>query len=215
VLDDCVADLGMALILDTMRRIGASERFLRAGLWEKEQFPLACKVSGKKLGIVGLGRIGKAVARRAAGFDMTIAYHNRRPDPSVPFLYHATTVDLARWADVVVLTCPGGEATRHLISTPELTALGPQGFLINIARGSVVDAPALIAALEKGIIAGAGLDVFSDEPHVPDVLKALDNVVLTPHIASATRETRRAMHDLTLENAALWLAERRLKTPVV
>jgi lactate dehydrogenase-like 2-hydroxyacid dehydrogenase len=214
VLDDCVADLAMALTLDTMRRIGASERHLRAGGWEKGTFPLATKVSGKKLGIVGLGRIGKVVARRAAGFDMTIAYHNRRPDPDVSFEYLPTVVDLCRWADVVVLTCPGGAATRNLISSAELQALGPQGFLVNVARGSVVDEPALIAALEKGIIAGAGLDVFVDEPHVPDVLRALDNVVLTPHVASATRETRKAMHDLTLANLALWLSEQRLKTPV-
>lgn len=214
VLDDCVADLAMALILDVMRRVGASERHLRAGLWEKGPYPLATKVSGKKLGIVGLGRIGKVVARRAAGFDMTVAYHNRRPDPEVPFPYLPTVVELCRWADVVVLTCPGGSATRNLISAPELEALGPQGFLVNVARGSVVDEPALIAALEKGIVAGAGLDVFVDEPHVPDVLRALENVVLTPHVASATRETRRAMHELTLENLTLWLTEKRLKTPV-
>ncbi|TBW33657.1 2-hydroxyacid dehydrogenase [Siculibacillus lacustris] len=214
VLDDCVADLGFALVLDVARRISESDRYLRAGGWEKTPFPLAARVSGKKLGIVGLGRIGKVVARRASGFDMTIGYHNRKPDPAVGYAYLPSVVDLARWADILILTCPGGAATRNLISTAELQALGPQGFLVNVSRGSVVDEPALISALEKGLIAGAGLDVFADEPHVPDALKALDNVVLTPHVASATRETRRAMHDLTLANVAAFFASGRLVTPV-
>lgn len=214
VLNDCVADLGFALVLDVMRRTTAGDRYVRAGGWEKAPFPLATRVSGKKLGIVGLGRIGRVLARRAAGFDMEIAYHNRRADPEVAHRWFSSIVDLAGWSDVLVVLTPGGAATRHLISTAELRALGPQGFLVNISRGSVVDEAALIAALEAGEIAGAGLDVFAAEPHVPEALKRRDDVVLLPHVGSATRETRRAMGDLTYDNIASFLATGRLLTPV-
>lgn len=214
VLDECVADLGMALILDVLRGTVAGDRFVRAGTWTKGPFPLATRVWGKRLGIVGLGRIGSALARRAEAFRMSIAYHNRSPVEGSPYPRHASVADLAAWADVLVLTLPGGAATRHIVSSDELEALGPNGFLVNIARGSVVDTAALIAALRHGRIGGAALDVFENEPHVPDELKSFDNVVLLPHLGSATRETRRAMEDLTFDNAATWFAEGRLITPV-
>lgn len=214
VLDDCVADLGFALVLDVMRRTATADRFVRAGRWGPEKFPLATRVSGKRLGILGLGRIGKVLARRASGFDMEIGYHNRRADPSVPFLFHDRLVDLAAWADVLVVLCPGGEATKGIVNAEVLAALGPKGFLVNVARGSVVDEAALVAALEGGVIAGAGLDVYADEPHVPPALFGRDDVVLTPHVASATEETRRAMGELTLANVASFLETGRLKTPV-
>ncbi len=214
VLDDCVADLAFALVLDTMRGTVASDRFLRAGGWLTGRFPLSTRVSGKKIGILGLGRIGKVLARRALGFDMTIGYHNRRPDPSVAYKYLPDLVSLARWADVLVLLCPGGEATRGIVNAEVLEALGPKSFLVNAARGSVVDEPALIAALKAGRIAGAGLDVYADEPNVPAELIAMENVVLLPHVASATVETRRAMADLTLANVESWIATGKLKTPI-
>lgn len=200
VLNDCVADLGMALLLDVARRISEADRFTRAGHWAQGRFPLSSKIGGKVCGIVGLGNIGQAVARRAQAFDMQIHYYNPRSRPDVPYTRHESLVDLAQRADFLVLTLPGGAATRHIINADVLQALGPQGYLINIARGSVVDQQALVAALETGRIAGAGLDVFEQEPQVPDALRQRDNVVITPHIASSTRETMAAMADLVFEN---------------
>jgi len=200
VLNDCVADLGMALLLDVARRISEADRFTRAGYWAQGRFPLSSKIGGKVCGIVGLGNIGQAVARRAQAFDMQIHYYNPRSRPDVPYTRHESLVDLAQRADFLVLTLPGGAATRHIINADVLQALGPEGYLINIARGSVVDQQALVAALETGRIAGAGLDVFEQEPQVPDALRQRDNVVITPHIASSTRETMAAMADLVFEN---------------
>ena len=214
VLDECVADHAFALVMATMRRIAEADRFVRAGRWLDGVFPLATRISGKRLGILGLGRIGKVVARRASGFDMAIGYHNRRVDPSVAHAYFASPRELAAWADVLVVTCPGGPATRGLVDAEVLAALGPRGFLVNVSRGSVVDEAALIAALQAGAIAGAGLDVFADEPRVPDALRLRDDVVATPHIASATRETRGAMADLTLANIESFLSTGRMVTPV-
>lgn len=214
VLDECVADHAFALVVATMRRIAEADRFVRAGRWLDGVFPLATRISGKRLGILGLGRIGKVVARRASGFDMSVGYHNRRVDPSVDHPYFASPRELAAWADVLVVTCPGGPATRGLVDAEVLAALGPRSFLVNVSRGSVVDEAALIAALESGAIAGAGLDVFADEPRVPDALRLRDDVVATPHIASATRETRGAMADLTLANIESFLATGRMVTPV-
>ena len=214
VLTDCVADLAMALLVDVARGISAGDRYVRAGRWLAAPMPLATKVSGKRLGILGLGRIGRAIAARAEGFDMEIRYHNRRQVPDSPYRYEHSLADLARWCDFLMLATSGGEATRGIVSGAVIEALGPKGFLVNIARGSVVDEPALVAALRERRIAGAALDVFADEPRVPEELLALDNVVLTPHIASATTETRAAMGQLVLDNLASFFGTGRTLTPV-
>jgi hydroxypyruvate reductase len=214
VLNECVADHAFALLLDAARGVAAGDRFVRRGDWLKGRFPLSTRVSGKRLGILGLGRIGRAVAERAQGFGMEIGYCNRRPVDGVPHAWHRTPVELARWCDFLVVTAAGGESTRHLVDREVLAALGPQGLLVNVARGSVVDEPALIEALQAHRIAGAGLDVFEREPQVPPGLRVLDNVVLTPHIASGTEETRAAMADLVVENLSSFFTSGRLLTPV-
>lgn len=206
VLNDCVADMAFALMLDVSRNVAASDRFVRRGEWPKARFALGSRVSGKRLGIVGMGRIGQAVAERAAGFRMEVGYHNRRPAEGCALSYFDSVNALAQWADYLVLTVAGGAGTRHLVNREVLAALGASGYLINVARGSVVDEAALIEALTERRIAGAGLDVFENEPNVPAALMALDNVVLTPHTASATHETRRAMADLVLENLQAFYA---------
>lgn len=200
VLNDCVADLAMGLLLDGARRIASADRFVRRGDWLNGRYPLTTRVSGKRLGIVGLGRIGQAVARRAAGFDMDIAYTNRRPAEGVVWRHEPSLLALAQWANFLVLTVAGGEGTRHLVNAEVLRALGAKGLLVNVARGSVVDEAALIASLQSGELGGAALDVFDDEPRVPAALLALDNVVLAPHMASGTHDTRQAMADLVLAN---------------
>jgi lactate dehydrogenase-like 2-hydroxyacid dehydrogenase len=214
VLTDCVADQAFGLLIVVARRLSSADRFVRRGDWLRGPFPLATRVSGKRLGIVGLGRIGAAIARRAGGFDMPVRYHNRRAVAGVASGYEPSLPALAAWADFLVVACAGGPATRHLVSREVLDALGPQGFLVNISRGSVVDESALTEALNKGRIAGAALDVFEDEPNVPVRLAALDNVVLLPHIASATNETRQAMADLVLANLRGFFEYGRLLTPV-
>lgn len=213
VLTDCVADTALGLVLDVFRRFGASERFLREGRWESGGFPLTRRFSGSTVGVLGLGRIGQAIARRAAAFDATILYTTRRPVEGVPWEHVASAVELARRSDVLVIAVPGGAATENLVDAEVIDALGPEGFLVNIARGSVVDEDALIAALEDGRIAGAGLDVFAHEPHVPERL-IRDDVTLLPHVGSGTHETRRDMRDLTLANLRAYLAGRPLPTPV-
>jgi lactate dehydrogenase-like 2-hydroxyacid dehydrogenase len=170
------------------------------------------RVTGRRLGIVGLGGIGTQVAKRAAAFDMTIGYHNRKPKPGVDHAYFATPLALAQWAQILVVACPGGPATRHLVNGEVLAALGPEGVVVNIARGSIIDEPALVAALQAGTIKGAGLDVFADEPHIPAPLLAMDNVVLLPHVGSATHETRKAMGDLCKANLDAWFAKKPLLT---
>ena len=206
VLDDCVADMAFALLLDAARGLSESDRFVRRGDWEKSRFGLRTRASGKRIGIFGMGRIGSTVARRASGFDMEVAYHNRRPVEASPHLYLPSLLELARWSDFLVITAAGGDATQHLVNAEVLDALGPEGILINVARGSVVDEAALVTALQEQRIAGAGLDVFEDEPRPLPALLQLDNVVLAPHIASGTNETRRAMADLTLQNLRQYLA---------
>jgi hydroxypyruvate reductase len=200
VLNDCVADLAIALMIDVARGIGASERYLRAGQWPKAPYPLQRRMSSKKLGIVGLGRIGHAIAKRALAFDMDIRYHNRRPVLDTSIAHEPSLHELARWCDFLLLMVPGGAATHHLVNDAVLDALGPEGYLINIARGSVVDEPALVRALKDKRIAGAALDVFENEPQVPAELMVLDNVVLVPHIGSATIETRGAMAQRVFDN---------------
>ncbi|MGM9426396.1 2-hydroxyacid dehydrogenase [Hydrogenophaga sp. MI9] len=206
VLNDCVADLAMGLLIDGARRIAAADRFVRRGDWLNGRYPLTTRVSGKRLGIVGLGRIGQAVARRAAGFDMDIAYNNRQPAEGVAWRHEPSLLALAEWADFLVLTVAGGESTRHLVNARVLRALGPQGLLVNVARGSVVDEAALIACLHSGELGGAALDVFDDEPRVPEALLAMEQVVLAPHMASGTRDTRQAMADLVLANLSAGLS---------
>lgn len=206
VLNDCVADLAMGLLIDGARRIAAADRFVRRGDWLQGRYPLTTRVSGKRLGIVGLGRIGQAVARRAAGFDMAIAYTKRSPAEGVAWRHEPSLLALAAWADFLVLTVAGGPATHHLVNAKVLRALGPKGLLVNVARGSVVDEAALIACLQSGELGGAALDVFNDEPRVPAALLAMDNVVLAPHMASGTHDTRQAMTDLTLANLRAGLA---------
>jgi len=201
VLNDCVADLGFGLLLDTLRRVTSADRFLRAGHWAAGQVPpLSRRVSGARLGIVGFGRIGQTIARRASGFDMDVRYHTRRPVADTALVHEPSLLALARWCDVLMVIVAGGPGTHHLINTEVLDALGPQSFLVNVARGSVVDEQALVLALQQGRIAGAGLDVFEAEPHVPPELLAMDQVVLQPHVASATQETRAAMAQRVWDN---------------
>jgi lactate dehydrogenase-like 2-hydroxyacid dehydrogenase len=214
VLTDCVADLGMGLVVNLARDLVAADRFTREGKWLKGTFPLAAKLGGSTMGIVGLGRIGKAVAKRAEAFGMRIVYFGRRRQSDVGYEFYDDLLAMARASDYLMLTCPGGEATRHLINARVIEALGPEGRLINIARGSVVDQPALIAALQSGRLGGAALDVYADEPRVPEALLKLDNVVLTPHIASATHATRAAMGNLMIENLLAHFAGKPLLTPV-
>ena len=214
VLTEEVADLGIALMLSIARRIPQADKFVRAGSWPSGPFPLARKVSGARLGIVGLGRIGQAIADRAAAFGMSIAYTTRTRRDDSPYTYYPSAAALAAEVDFLMVITPGGEGTRGLINAQVLAALGAKGYLINVARGSVVDQPALIHAVTTGVIAGAALDVFADEPNVPVELRECDNVVLTPHMASGTWETRGAMADLAFANLAAHFAGKPLLTPV-
>ncbi|MGK0150025.1 2-hydroxyacid dehydrogenase [Pseudomonas putida] len=201
VLTADVADLAMGLIISTLRRLGEGERLVRDGLWGKVDLPLARKVSGIELGIVGLGEVGKAIARRAAAFDMRIAYNGRREQPETGYRFEADLVELARSVDVLVVAAAadGGEV---LVTAEVLDALGPEGYLVNVARGKLVDEEALAEALREQRIAGAGLDVFVDEPHVPPALRDLNQVVLQPHRGSATLQTRLEMGQMVLSNLA-------------
>ena len=212
VLTDDVADLAIGLMLAALRGLATADRYVRAGLWLRANMPLQTRMSGKRLGIVGMGRIGQAIARRASAFDMSIAWNGPRPK-DLPWRYEPDLLALARSVDVLVAACPGGAATRGLISRAVLEALGP-GVFVNIARGSVVDEAALVDLLVTQRLGGAALDVFADEPRVPEALFALDHVVLQPHQASATRETRGAMGQLVLDNIAAHVAGRPLLTPV-
>ncbi|WP_070884753.1 2-hydroxyacid dehydrogenase [Pseudomonas sp. D1-3] len=214
VLDNCVADTAVAILLDLGRRISEADRFVRAGEWQNARFPLASSIGGKVCGIVGMGNIGRAIAKRVEAFGMTVIYHNRRRRDDVAYTYHETLEGLLEAADYAVLVVPGGSATDKLIGAEQLRALGPKGYLVNIARGSVVDEQALVTALQSGTIAGAALDVFADEPQVPAALLTLDNVVLTPHIGSGTHETRQAMADLFCTNLDGFFRQGKAVTPV-
>jgi len=214
VLTDDVADIATALVLMTSRRLVESNRHLHAGKWPTSgAFPLAHALRGKTAGILGLGRIGKAIAQRLEAHGMKIAYHGRSAQ-NVPWAYLAELKALAAESDFLVVACPGGPETHKLVDSAILAALGPEGTLINIARGSVVDETALIHALKTNVIRGAGLDVFENEPQVPAELTELDHVVLLPHVGSATHETRRAMANLVIENLAAHFAGKDLLTPV-
>lgn len=215
VLTDCVADTAVGLVIDTMRGLAAADRFVRDGDWEAGgAFPLTRRVSGARVGILGLGRIGRAVANRLTAFGCPITYHSRRPLGDVPYAYASSVVALAEAVDVLVVTTSGGPGTTGLVDRAVLEALGARSYLVNVARGSVVDEDALVQLLFDGRLAGAGLDVFAQEPAVPAALRDLDSVVLLPHLGSGTVETRQAMVDLTIANLESWLAQGRLVTPV-
>lgn len=207
-----VADHAMALLLALVRSIPQADASVRRGEWLK---PMCPTLEGKRLGIVGLGAVGLAIARRAAnGFDMSVSYHNRQPRPDVPYTYRASARELAAAVDFLIVAAPGGDATHHLVDHRVLEALGPQGYLINIGRASVVDTAALVAALTEGRIAGAGLDVFDDEPRVPDALKRLSNVVLTPHIAGQSPQAAQDTVQLVVLNLQAFFNGQPLLTPV-
>jgi len=214
VLNDCVADTAWGLLIDVARGFSAADRFVRRGEWAQGPYRLGRKVSGARLGIVGMGRIGRAIAQRSTGFEMPVRYHTRTPVAGLPWPHEPSLIELARWADFLVLITAGGAGTRHLVNAAVLDALGPQGYLINVARGSVVDEAALVCALSEQRIAGAGLDVFENEPHVPPALLSLDNVVLLPHVASATVQTRQAMADRVFDNLQSFMTQGRLLSAV-
>ncbi|AIO34998.1 D-isomer specific 2-hydroxyacid dehydrogenase, NAD binding domain protein [Burkholderia cenocepacia] len=210
--DDCVADHAFALLLATVRGVVRLDAHTRAGVW-RDGLPMPPNVSGKKLGIVGLGKIGEKCARRAAGFDIEIGYHNRS-SKDVPYRYFDRLDALAQWADFLIVATPGGAGTRHLIDRAVLDALGPDGFIVNVSRGSVVDTAALAEALREGRIAGAGLDVYEGEPEPPRALTDLDNVVLTPHMGGWSPEALDRSVQQFLDNAARHFAGQPVLTPV-
>jgi len=214
VLNDDVANLAVALLLDVSRQIVAADRFVRSGQWLKGNMPLARSIRDRKVGILGLGRIGKSIAEKLQVFGCQISYHGRRQQPDVTYRYFPNLVGMARDSDYLIVICPGGEATRNIVNRQVIEALGPEGTLINVARGSVVDEPELVSALADGRLGAAGLDVFAAEPKVPEALLALDNVVLQPHRGSATTETRRAMGDLVVQNLAAHFAGEEVLTPL-
>ena len=214
VLTEDVADLALALLLSSMRRITIGDQYVRDGKWLKGAMPLTQSLQGMKVGIVGMGRIGQAIAKRCLAFNTSIAYQGPRRKADLSFDYFDSAVVLAKWADVVIAACPGGAATKNIISREVLESLGPEGTFVNIARGSVVDQDALVELLGSRKLGSAGLDVFADEPRTPEALWALDNVVLMPHVASATHGTRTAMGKLTLDNIAAFIAGKPLITPV-
>jgi len=215
VLSDEVADFAIALTLATLRRIPQADRYVREGRWEREgDMPFTHRMWGRRVGILGLGRIGIEIARRFEAFKMTIAYHTRGKK-DVPYTHYSSLLGMAHDVDILVAIVPGGAGTKHLVNREVLDALGPQGVFINVARGSVADEDALIAALKDGRLGAAGLDVFADEPRVPQALKDMtENVVLQPHQASATHDTRLAMGRLVMDNLLAGIAGKPLITPV-
>lgn len=214
VLNEEVADLTLGLLLATVRRIPQADAYVRGGHWPNGAFPLSSTLRGRTVGMVGMGRIGRAIARRIEGFGLKLAYHSRRPQPDLPYPHFASLHALAEAVDTLIVIVPGGPATRHLVNADILAALGPDGVLVNVARGSVVDEPALLRALQDRTILAAGLDVFEDEPKVPDAFVDLDNVVLLPHVGSATHHTRAAMGQLVVDNLRSWFAGKGPLTPV-
>jgi lactate dehydrogenase-like 2-hydroxyacid dehydrogenase len=211
--DDCVADHAFALLLAVVRQIPVLDRACRAGIW-RDDLPFQPNFSGKKLGVIGLGNIGKKVARRAEGFDTEIGYHNRHPQADSKYRYFDSPIALAEWADYLVVATPGGASTKHLVSFGVLAALGPKGYVVNVARGSVVDTAALADALARGAVAGAGLDVYEGEPAPPALLVASDQVVLTPHVGGRSPEAVAASVNLFIDNATRHFAGLPVLTPV-
>src|SRR3712207_970932 len=214
VLTEEVADLAVGLLIATVRQLPQVDRYLRAGKWLQGEYPLTATLRGRTVGILGLGRIGKAIATRLEAFGVGIVYYGRRQQEDVPYQYYASLVDMAKDVDVLMIVIPGGDETKHLVNAEVLRALGPNGILINVARGTVVDERALIEALRSKTILSAGLDVFEDEPRVPQELIDMDHVVLLPHIASASVHTRNAMGKLVADNIVSWVEGKGPLTPV-
>jgi len=215
VLNEEVADTALGLLLCTVREMPQAERYLRAGKWLQGHYPLTkATLRNRTVGMVGMGRIGKAIARRLEAFGVPVVYHSRNPQPGVSYKYYPKLLDMARDVDTLMVIVPGGAATANMINAEVLAALGPQGILINMARGSVVDEPALIEALKNRTIYSAGLDVFAKEPNVPKELLDMDHIVLFPHLGSSTEVTRAAMDQLVVDNILAWAAGKPPLTPV-
>lgn len=214
VLTEDVADIALGLLLATARHIPQGDDFVRSGQWGRAPMPLVTRVSGKRVGIAGMGRIGQAIAQRAAGFGCDIRYFSRNPQPQVSYAFEADLTALAHWCEFLVVIVPGGEATKNIIDAKVLKALGSDGILVNVSRGTTVDEDALIAALQAGTIKAAGLDVFLNEPTIDPRFLELDNVVLQPHHGSGTIETRKAMGQLVRDNLAAHFSGKSLPTPV-
>jgi lactate dehydrogenase-like 2-hydroxyacid dehydrogenase len=215
VLNDAVAEITVGLMIALARRLPQADAYVRAGRWPAGTFPLTAELTGAHAGILGLGRIGKEIARRLQAMKMRISYHGRREQSHEPYAYYPSLEAMARDVDWLIVIAPGSAATRGIVSRSVLEALGPEGYLVNVARGALIDEPALVDLLTSGRLAGAALDVFADEPNVPAALFALDNVVLSPHQGSATTKTRNGMGALVLDNLAAHFAGRPLLTPVV
>jgi len=215
VLTGDVADMAVGLLLAAARQIPQAQAHVRSQGWHQQPMPLVTRVHGKQVGIVGLGRIGRAVARRLTGFECDIGYFGRRKQPDLPYHFYSDLIELAQFSEFLIVTLAASETTQNLIDADVLRALGPQGIFINVSRGSVVDETALLHALETGAIKGAGLDVFWNEPQIDPRFIALDHVVLQPHHASATVETRRAMGQLVQDNLAAHFSGKALLTPVI
>jgi len=215
VLNDDVADLAIGLMIMTARNLVTTDRYVRSGRWPKEgEYPLAKRASGKRVGILGMGRIGKEIGKRAEAMNNTVAYHSRRPVADVSWRHYPDLVELAKNSDFLIVIIPATPQTAKIVNKAVIEALGPTGILVNVARGAVVDEDALVEALVSGKLGGAGLDVFANEPQVPEVLFGMDNVVLQPHVGSATHETRRAMSQLVLDNLDAHFAGKPLLTEI-
>lgn len=207
------ADTAIALILSTLRRFVEADVFVRVGKWQSSQFPTATSLTGKKVGIIGMGRIGQAIARRCEACEMQVSYYGPRKK-DVPYSYYDNLETMAADVDLLVCACIGGETTHHIVNLPVLKALGPKGIIINVARGTVVDTESLLVALSNKYIGGAGLDVFENEPNIPEALISMDNVVLLPHIGGNTQETKTAMGELVIENIKAYFSGEKLVSPV-
>lgn len=214
VLTGEVADLALGLLIATVRQLPQVDRYLREGKWLQKPYPLTATLRGRKVGILGLGRIGKAIARRLEACDLEVEYHGRKPQPDVKHRYHPTLLGLAQSCDVLMVVASGGAETHHLVGKDVLEALGPEGIVINVGRGTVIDEQALVAALRDRKILSAGLDVFEDEPRVPAELIAMEHVVLLPHVGSASVHTRNAMGQLVVDNLVSWFGGKGAVTPV-
>jgi lactate dehydrogenase-like 2-hydroxyacid dehydrogenase len=215
VLTDEVADLALGLLIATVRRLPQADRYVRDGKWVSQgNFPLTGSLREKKMGILGLGRIGVAIARRAEAFGLSLSYHSRTAKPDVPYRYYASLVDMARDVDILMIIAPGGEATRGIVNRAVMEALGPAGTLINVARGTLVDEPVMVELLASGKLGAAGLDVFEKEPQVPEALFGLENTMLLPHVGSASHYTRNKMGQLVVDNVVSFAEGRGPLTPV-